>query len=166
MHLDHWDWLANRVSGLFTLRRTVLEKSLVFIATPKKRQLLRLMNGAQCSSEVSIYGKSLSVIRWDLRCQKTQKMRCARTDKIESLKSTVYPILDSGAMHLLLTFCDAFYICSFHCHIIAVYTPRVFYVYNPFQDVQDLYHYHSGHALRHGRHSPWYALLFLLVCLC
>lgn len=73
-------------------------------------------------------------------------MRCSRTDKIESLKSTVYPILDSGAMHLL-TFRDAFFICSFHCHIIAVYIPRIFYVYNPFHDVQDLYHYHSGHAL-------------------
>lgn len=37
MHLDHWDWLANRMFGLFTLRRTVLEKVIGFYRHSKEK---------------------------------------------------------------------------------------------------------------------------------
>lgn len=64
MHLDHWVLLlANKVFDLFILRLTVLEKVIGFYRHSKEKTVTTIDERCQCSSEVSIYGKSLSVIR-------------------------------------------------------------------------------------------------------
>lgn len=100
-------------------------------------------------------------------------MRCGRTDKIEILKLTVYPILQ---LEIRPVIHHAFYFDLLQ-RFLYLYLPyflsshrclrlRVLYVFNPFQDVQDHHHYHPGHALRHGRYSSRYALLLPLIWLC